>query len=77
MVAEAKKIVDDILKQVGRNIRHQRKAAGLSQEKLGFLCGLHRTYVGAIERGEENPSVKTLEKIAIALQVSVRDLFDG
>lgn len=70
-------MAEDTLMQLGKRIRQLRKGAGLSQERLGFICGLHRTYIGAIERGEENPSVKTLAKIAAALQVNVRDLFDG
>ena len=69
-------MTDDVLIQLGRRIRKLREQAGISQENLGFLSGLHRTYVGAIERGERNPSVLSLKKIADALKVGVRDLFD-
>ena len=66
---------DKILHRLGLHIREIRKQAGISQENLGFLCGLHRTYIGAIERGERNPTVLTLEKIANALKVRVGDFF--
>jgi transcriptional regulator with XRE-family HTH domain len=67
---------DDVLIRLGHRIRKLREQAGISQENLGFLSGLHRTYVGAIERGERNPSVLSLKKIADALKVGVGDLFD-
>ena len=67
---------DDVLIKLGLNIRRLRQQAGISQENLGFISGLHRTYVGAIERGERNPSVMSLKKIADALKVGLRDLFD-
>ena len=69
-------MTDDVLIQLGRRIRKLREQAGISQENLGFLSGLHRTYVGAIERGECNPSVLSLKKIADALKVGLGDLFD-
>lgn len=59
----------DVLAQVGRNIRLLRKQKGLSQEKLSFEAGLHRTYIGDIERGKKNPTIKALAKIAKALDV--------
>ena len=59
----------DILAQVGRNLRLLRKQKGLSQEKLSFEAGLHRTYISDIERGKKNPTVKSLAKIAKALDV--------
>jgi XRE family transcriptional regulator, regulator of sulfur utilization len=65
-----------ILQRLGLRIRTLREQRGISQERLGLLSGLHRTYVGAIERGERNPSVLSLEKIANALNVTVKDLFD-
>jgi transcriptional regulator with XRE-family HTH domain len=68
---------EDILHRLGSRIRQLREQAGVSQETLGLLSGLHRTYIGAIERGERNPSVLSLEKIAAALKVSVGDLFNG
>jgi transcriptional regulator with XRE-family HTH domain len=70
-------MTSNILHSLGFRIRQLREEAGISQEKLGQTSGLHRTYIGAIERGERNPSVLSLEKIAIALNVSVGDLFNG
>jgi transcriptional regulator with XRE-family HTH domain len=58
-----------------QNMRRCRSAQGLSQEQLAELAGLHRTYVGSVERGERNVSIDNIEAIAHALAVSVRDLF--
>lgn len=65
-----------LLYQLGSRIRSLRERLNISQEELGHLSGLHRTYVGAIERGERNPSVLSLKKIADALHVTVKELFD-
>ena len=51
------------------NLRQQRLAAGLSQEKLAELSELHRTYIGAVERGERNITLISVEKIANALGI--------
>ncbi|MFC1613916.1 helix-turn-helix domain-containing protein [Gemmatimonadota bacterium] len=51
------------------NIRACRKEKKLSQEKLAELCGLHRTYVGSVERAERNISIDNIDKIARALNV--------
>jgi len=56
------------------NIRAFRKIRGLSQEALAEMCSLHRTYIGAVERGERNVTLSTLELIAGALGVSVPEL---
>lgn len=48
----------------------------MSQEQLGFKSKLHRTYLSAVERGLKNVSVENIEKIALALDVEVRDLFN-
>ena len=58
---------EDINALVGRNIRRRRRTAGLSQEAFAHACGLHRTYIGAVERGERNITLGTLVKIAAAL----------
>jgi transcriptional regulator with XRE-family HTH domain len=68
--------MDDIMEQVGFRIRTIREERGLSQEELGALAGLHRAYIGQIERGEKNIGVKNLEKIAKALGVSAKVLLD-
>ncbi|MCB8750218.1 helix-turn-helix domain-containing protein [Planktothrix agardhii] len=59
---------------VGSNLRRLRKKLGISQEDLAEKCGLHRTYVGAIERSERNITLQTLEKLAESLGVSPQDL---
>ena len=55
-------------------MREKRLEAGLSQEALADLCGLHRTYIGSVERAERNISVDNIEVIAQALSCSVCDL---
>lgn len=59
----------------GKRLREIRKKVGLSQEELGFRAGIHRTYIGAIERGEQNVSVDNIHKLARALKVHVGKLF--
>lgn len=54
-----------------RNLRHGKK---MSQEQLADLCGLHRTYIGSVERGERNVTISTLETLANALEVDVEKL---
>lgn len=66
----------DINEEVGFNIRRIREQRGLSQEELATLAGLHRAYIGQIERGQKNIGLKNLEKIAKALGVSTRVLLD-
>jgi transcriptional regulator with XRE-family HTH domain len=65
-----------IVDRVGLKIRIIREEQGLSQQELGELASLHRAYIGQIERGEKNVGLKNLEKIAKALNVSVRVLVD-
>lgn len=67
----------DIKKIFGRNVRSHREKLGISQEKLAELCYLHRTYIGAIERGERNVSLENIQKIAKALDVKIAVLFKG
>lgn len=59
---------------LARNLRMARLARGWSQEKFAEHCGLHRTYVGAIERGERNVTLVTLGCLAAALGVSEAEL---
>jgi len=51
----------------GRVLKHLREEKGLSQEELAFESGLHRTYISLIERGKRSPSLRTVERIALAL----------
>ena len=59
---------------LARNLRALRRARGWSQEKMAVKCGLHRTYIGAIERGERNVTLETLNALARPLGVSAAEL---
>ena len=59
---------------LGRVIREHRKARGWSQEDLGFESGLHRTYIGVLERGEKNVSLKNLVLVAETLGAKASEL---
>lgn len=61
----------------GEQIRRLREAKGLSQEKLGELAGLHRTYTSGVERGERNIGLINVLWLANALDVSPGELFEG
>ncbi len=67
---------DVVLEKIGRVIRAARVKENLSQEKLGFEAGLDRSYVGGIERGERNMSMKILFKISKALNIKPAKLLD-
>lgn len=60
---------------VGRNVRQLRKAQGLTQEELAHAAEIDTRYVGGIERGEENPSVAVLGRVAAVLKVHPAELF--
>ena len=65
------------LKQFGNNIRNLRKARGFSQESFADAVGLHRTYMGGVERGERNVSLLNLLKIMRKLEVSSGDILEN
>ena len=67
-------MVQDILKVVGKRVSTIRQKKGWSQDEFEDISGLHRAYIGAVERGRKNVTVKTLKTIADALGVRVRDL---
>jgi transcriptional regulator with XRE-family HTH domain len=69
------RVIMDARKLVGWNVRKLRVELGLSQERLAHEAEIDRSYVGRIERGEENVTIGVLEAIATALQVSVGTLF--
>ena len=64
----------DIKAQVGTRLRGLREKRGWSQEELGFKSGLHRNYIGGIERGERNVGLVNVAKLAKALGIRPRDL---
>ncbi|HEC66010.1 MAG TPA: XRE family transcriptional regulator [bacterium] len=61
--------------KLGRRVKRLRRELKMSQEELAAKAGIHRTYMGRIERGESNPPVYTVYKIAKALKKSLRELF--
>jgi transcriptional regulator with XRE-family HTH domain len=62
---------------LAQNLRRLRNAKGISQEELADLSGLHRTYVGSVERSERNISIDNIAKLATALDVSISKLLEG
>jgi transcriptional regulator with XRE-family HTH domain len=68
--------MDARVKAFGLRVRYFRKRLGLSQEDLADKANLHRTYVGAIERGERNISLINILRLADALHVAAKELFD-
>lgn len=66
-----------IQKRFGARVRHLRKDKGFSQESLALACDLDRTYIGGVERGERNISLINIHKIARALKVPAKELFDA
>jgi transcriptional regulator with XRE-family HTH domain len=67
----------ELQRTVGRNLRAYRQARGLSQEAFADVLGVHRTYMGGLERGERNLTLKSLERLAEQLQVSPLELLQG
>ncbi|HEY0170012.1 MAG TPA: helix-turn-helix transcriptional regulator [Pyrinomonadaceae bacterium] len=65
----------DIKSRFGLAIKQRRQEVGISQEVLAERAGLHRTYIGDIERGARNLSLENIEKLAKALQLPISDLF--
>jgi transcriptional regulator with XRE-family HTH domain len=62
-------VADDLQRTLGKNLRGFREAEDLSQEAFAEVLGVHRTYMGALERGERNISLKSVEKIAGKLKI--------
>ena len=67
---------EQVAKALGQRIVALRREKGWSQDHLAYEAGVHRTYMGDIERGERNPSLFNLLKITTALGVRLRDLFE-
>jgi len=66
-----------ILVQFGKKIREERHKQNLSQEQLAEKAGLHRTYIGMIERAEKNITLENIHKICKALGLQLSELFRG
>jgi transcriptional regulator with XRE-family HTH domain len=67
----------DLQRRFGINLRNERKARHQSQEAFADLLGVHRTYVGGLERGERNVTLRTVERLAERLHVCAADLLGG
>jgi len=67
----------DILERFGLRLRELRKEQGYSQERFAAACGLDRTYIGGIERGERNVALRNIESIAQTLGISMAELMAG
>ncbi len=67
MVSDARRVFASRLRQI-------RQVTGLSQEELADRAGLHRTYVGSVERGERNISIDNIERLANALEIDIIEL---
>jgi DNA-binding XRE family transcriptional regulator len=75
-VPPSKRTSRDLNVAAGRNLRRLRNELGVSQDEFADLAGLHRTYIGAVERGERNITLQTLQRIAAALKVDPTDLLE-
>ena len=67
----------DVRIRFGKAMRHRRYKLGVSQEEFADMCGLDRTYIGGIERGERNVALVNIEKIARAFRLTLVELFRG
>jgi transcriptional regulator with XRE-family HTH domain len=66
-----------ILLALGKLIQRKRKARQLSQEQLGFLSNLDRTYISGVERGIRNPSLTAIVSLASGLDITVSELLEN
>ena len=75
MPAQENAPIDVLQRSLGRRIRELRSKHGWTQEQFAGFCGLHRTYLGHVERGEKNVSLSTVSRLANALGVRISALF--
>ena len=68
--------MSSVLKSFGNKVRQERLKRKLSREKFAELVGLHRTYIGMVERGEKNITLKNTEKITKAFEISLDELMN-
>ena len=66
-----------ITEKVGARIKEIRAEQGISQEKLALKADIDRTYLAGVEQDKRNPSIKSLEKIIVALGITFHDFFEG
>lgn len=66
-----------ITEKIGARIKKIRAEQGISQEKLALKAEIDRTYLAGVEQGKRNPSIKSLEKIVVALDITFHDFFEG
>ena len=66
----------DIKIMVGKRVKELRKRLGISQEELADIAGLDRTYITSVECGKRNISIVNIDKLAVALQVTLKEFFD-
>ena len=66
----------ELLLKFGGQVKAERLKRGISQERLGQLSGVHRTYIGMIERGEKNITLTNIQKIAKGLEMKMSELMD-
>jgi len=69
--------MEDVRVGFGKAVRQRRTKLGMSQEEFAHMCGLDRTYVGGIERGERDVALRNIEKIAKAFGTSLSEIFRG
>lgn len=69
--------MQEVQNKLGKRIAELRKKRGFSQEGFAHECGFHRSYMGAVERGEKNITIQLIAKIAKALKISLSELFKG
>ena len=66
--------MENILNKFGLRIKELRIEKDLTQEQFAELSGLHKNYIGMVERGERNPSLKNIEVIALAFNISISEM---
>ncbi len=70
-------MTSEILRKFGQKIREERAKLGISQEELAARAGVHRTYIGMLERAEKNITLENIKKVCKALGISIENFFVG